>query len=212
MEDLLEIADEVKTLLEADGARLAGDAAGRLRTLQRINTILYDKLGLKGHYGSGDFADISRGSGIDQALARRRGLPIALCVIYRAVASRLGLPVQVTNFPNHVLLRLETEGEGAVQTARADAAAEGSEAEAGAAGVDISAVTGLFVADYGPHGPEVVDVQVGRYWGEVRLVATKVTGDAHVPVRSPFSSETSSRGSRPPERIRDGQRWQSVVC
>ena len=117
MEDLLEIADEVKTLLEADGARLAGDAAGRLRTLQRINTILYDKLGLKGHYGSGDFADISRGSGIDQALARRRGLPIALCVIYRAVASRLGLPVQVTNFPNHVLLRLETEGEGAVQTA-----------------------------------------------------------------------------------------------
>ncbi|EOD05509.1 hypothetical protein EMIHUDRAFT_108529 [Emiliania huxleyi CCMP1516] len=180
VEDLLEIADEVKTLLEADGARLAGDAAGRLRTLQRINTILYDKLGLKGHYGSGDFADISRGSGIDQALARRRGLPIALCVIYRAVASRLGLPVQVTNFPNHVLLRLETEGEGAVQTA------EGSEAEAGA-GVDVSAVTGLFVADYGPHGPEVVDVQVGRYWGEVRLVATKVTGDAHVPVRSASS-------------------------
>jgi len=199
VEDLLEIADEVKTLLEADGASLAGDAAGRLRTLQRINTILYDKLGLKGHYGSGDFADISRGSGIDQALARRRGLPIALCVIYRAVASRLGLPVQVTNFPNHVLLRLETEGEGAVQTA------EGSEAEAGA-GVDVSAVTGLFVADYGPHGPEVVDVQVGRYWGEVRLVATKVTGDAHVPVRSPFSPETSRRGSRPPERIRDGQR------
>ena len=82
----------------------------------------------------------------------------------------------------------------------------GSEAEAGAAGVDVSAVTGLFVADYGPHGPEVVDVQVGRYWGEVRLVATKVTGDAHVPVRSPFSPETSRRGSRPPERIRDGQR------
>lgn len=171
------IADAVRTSIANDPATAIGpdgDAAGRLRTLQHINSILYDTLGYHGAYG-----DIEASSSISQALARRRGLPITLAAIYHGVASRLGLPVQFTNFPAHVLLRLEQDAEVAdATTAAAEAAVERG-------GMPLCArqIGGLFVANYGPHGPEIVDVRLASSdrGGESQLIATKLTGDAHVP-------------------------------
>ena len=40
---------------------------------------------------------------------RRRGLPVALAVIYLDAARRCGLPVRGVDFPGHFLLRIETE-------------------------------------------------------------------------------------------------------
>ena len=40
---------------------------------------------------------------------RRRGLPVALAVIYLDVARRCGLPVRGVDFPGHFLLRIETD-------------------------------------------------------------------------------------------------------
>jgi len=45
--------------------------------------------------------------------ARRRGLPVALAVLYLDAARRCGLPVRGVDFPGHFLLRIETE-EGAL--------------------------------------------------------------------------------------------------
>ena len=42
-------------------------------------------------------------------LERRRGLPVALSVLYLDVARRTGLTVQGVDFPGHFLLRIETE-------------------------------------------------------------------------------------------------------
>ncbi|HEX4097902.1 MAG TPA: transglutaminase family protein, partial [Caulobacteraceae bacterium] len=42
-------------------------------------------------------------------LARRRGLPVALSVLYLDAARRTGLMVQGVDFPGHFLLRIETE-------------------------------------------------------------------------------------------------------
>lgn len=179
-DELDAIASSVRALLDASDD---DTAAGRLRTVQRMNTILFDVLGYRGEYG-----DIEANSSIREALIRRRGLPITMCALYEGVASRLGLAVAVTNFPSHVLLRLEPE------TAAADGhdAADGNAAADGnpAAPSDVpilepADLAGLFVAGYGPHGPEVVEVKLRARaavaGGGHELVATKLTGDANVP-------------------------------
>ena len=130
---------------------------GRLRIIQRINAVMFDRLGFRGEYG-----DIEASSSLVESLARRRGLPITLSILYAGVGTRLGLPVAVTNFPSHVLLRLEASNDGGEQnTAAADA----------------SSLAGLYTASYGSHGPEVIEV---RHTNGA-LTATKVTGDNHVP-------------------------------
>lgn len=107
-DELDSIAESVRSLLPAKGAQDA-TSAGRLRTIEQINKVLFDRLGFRGEYG-----DIAASSSIKEVLARRRGLPVTLCVVYQAVAQRLGLPVAFTNFPMHVLLRLEAQADGDV--------------------------------------------------------------------------------------------------
>jgi hypothetical protein len=88
--ELDRIADAVRALGAGDDA--AASHAGRLRTVQRINSVLFEQLGFVG-----DYADIVSYSSISDALAKRRGIPITMCVLYAAVATRLGLNVAVTN-------------------------------------------------------------------------------------------------------------------
>jgi regulator of sirC expression with transglutaminase-like and TPR domain len=43
---------------------------------------------------------------IDSVLRRKRGIPVALSVVYAGVLSRVGVPVELLGFPGRVLLRL----------------------------------------------------------------------------------------------------------
>jgi hypothetical protein len=65
--------------------------------LTAINSVMYDQLGYK---GAGEaYYDLDN-SFIDRVLERRTGIPITLCVIYEAVARRLGVhlhPVSLTS-------------------------------------------------------------------------------------------------------------------
>jgi regulator of sirC expression with transglutaminase-like and TPR domain len=185
------VQNELDAIAESIRARIkdADDAtshAGRLRTVQHVNAVLFDVLQYQGEYGN-----VEANSSIAEALARRRGLPITMCVLFMGVASRLGLRVGLTNFPGHVLLRLEPEGEECSaegeecsdDQARSAAAAVDEPVAGGGAGSSLASTDlhGLYVATYGPHGPEVVEV-AGPADGESGdLVACKITGDLNVP-------------------------------
>jgi regulator of sirC expression with transglutaminase-like and TPR domain len=166
--------------------------ASRLRVLAAISSTL-SREGYIGEIPGVDSlpdVDVASGSSLFRVLQRRRGLPIILCTIFESVAARLGLQLRFTNYPNCILLRmgkLDESGRaapvdptsGGYHRAAADAT-QGPAAEredclsfAGA----MSELSGLWVADYGWHGPEIIDVAIHR--GE--LLATKLTGDPFVP-------------------------------
>ena len=83
-----------------------------------------------------------------------------------------------------MLLRLEPEGVGEDVAAVSDEAAKAAVAR-GAAPLAPADLAGLYVAGYGPHGPEVVEICLGcrsnAVGGAHEIVATKITGDEHVP-------------------------------
>jgi F-box protein 21 len=71
--------------------------------LTAINSVMYDQLGYK---GAGEaYYDLDN-SFIDRVLERRTGIPITLCVIYEAVARRLGVHLHPVNFPQHFVLQI----------------------------------------------------------------------------------------------------------
>jgi len=74
-----------------------------MRQVQALNDLLFDELGFAGERD--DFYD-PRNSFLDQVLARRRGIPISLSVLYCEVARRLGLPAYGVSFPAHFLVRV----------------------------------------------------------------------------------------------------------
>jgi regulator of sirC expression with transglutaminase-like and TPR domain len=55
-----------------------------------------------------DYYD-AENSYLDSVLARRRGIPITLAVVYVAVAERVGIPVAPVAFPGHFLARVGGE-------------------------------------------------------------------------------------------------------
>nr|XP_050023267.1 F-box only protein 21-like [Dermacentor andersoni] len=67
-----------------------------------INQALFNEFGLTGdrqHYHTPE------NSFIDKVLEKKSGIPLTLCVIYGAVARRLGILCMPVNFPTHFLLK-----------------------------------------------------------------------------------------------------------
>jgi regulator of sirC expression with transglutaminase-like and TPR domain len=73
--------------------------------VELLNTLLFEEEGFR---GNGAHADDPRNSFLDQVVARRTGLPIALAVVYLDVARRAGIPIEGVNFPGHFLVRYRT--------------------------------------------------------------------------------------------------------
>ncbi|MBA3948668.1 MAG: tetratricopeptide repeat protein [Acidobacteria bacterium] len=99
-------------------ARLGERAAARVETLgvpggaprdrvRALNDVLYDEAGFEGdreHY------DDVRNSCLNAVVARRRGIPITLALVYMDIAARAGLTVRGVSFPGHFLVRCDGEG------------------------------------------------------------------------------------------------------
>ena len=84
-----------------------GGAAPRER-VRELNAVLYDEAGFEGdrlHY------DDLRNSCLNAVVARRRGIPITLSLVYLDIAARVGLRAQGVSFPGHFLVRCEGEGQ-----------------------------------------------------------------------------------------------------
>lgn len=96
------LADRVRPDLDAGASPSA--------VIARINAVLYEEDGF-----SGDVADYydPLNSYLHSVLARRRGIPISLAILYAAVAERVGLRLDGVNTPLHFFLRI-TEAEPAL--------------------------------------------------------------------------------------------------
>lgn len=79
--------------------------AGRTEPRQRLASLRQVLAGEEGLHGDVKQYDDPLNSFLGRVLERRRGLPIALGVIYLAVAQRLGWPLVGIDFPVHFLLR-----------------------------------------------------------------------------------------------------------
>ncbi len=100
--------DEAACLAQLDDmaavcrGRLAADAAPA-RTLAVLGEVLFREqrfLGDLEHFND------PRNSFLNEVLARRRGIPITLSLVYMEVGRRLGLPVQGVSFPGHFLVKV----------------------------------------------------------------------------------------------------------
>jgi regulator of sirC expression with transglutaminase-like and TPR domain len=94
-----EVAARFKILLD-EGAD--DDAGARLASLQYV---LADK---EGYIGDRETYDHLDNADLMRVIDRRKGLPVALAILYIYAAREQGWDVYALNFPGHVLCRIET--------------------------------------------------------------------------------------------------------
>lgn len=100
---------QVKEWRRQLGERLAADAsvANRLRLL---NHFFFTELGFR---GAADDYDDPQNSYLHRVIARRRGIPITLSLLYVEIGKGAGLRLQGVSFPAHFLVSLRL-GEGSL--------------------------------------------------------------------------------------------------
>lgn len=92
------VADAEREADEDDDSRI-------LRKLQVLNQFFFRELGFSGNFNNYYDPD---NSFLNAVLAKRRGIPISLAVLYLEMAQQLHLPVVGVSFPGHFLLRVTT--------------------------------------------------------------------------------------------------------
>ncbi|WP_416896587.1 MAG: SirB1 family protein [Minwuia sp.] len=106
----LSAADNPDRDLDAEREHLASlsfgmtDPPSALALAQRLS-------GELGYQGDNETYDDMRNADVAEVIRRRRGLPVALGLLYIVTARQLGWELSGINFPGHFLIRLTT-GEG----------------------------------------------------------------------------------------------------
>ena len=100
--DVQTVLGEVDQLLERARRRLAADS-GPVQKLRILNQFFFQDLGFAGNVN--DFYDPDN-SFIHRLLQSRRGIPIALAVLWMELAHGLGLAVRGVGFPGHFLVKV----------------------------------------------------------------------------------------------------------
>jgi regulator of sirC expression with transglutaminase-like and TPR domain len=96
------VMSEVDALAERVRRRLPADASS-LHKLRVLNRFFFQELGFAGNVN--DYYD-PRNSYLHEVLARRRGIPISLAVLYIEIATQVGLVARGVSFPGHFLVKL----------------------------------------------------------------------------------------------------------
>lgn len=100
--DVQAVLADVDALAQRLRQRLAADAAPSHR-LRLLNRYFHEELGFAGNVN--DYYE--RGNSyIHRVLETRRGIPIALAVIYLEMAAQIGLQAHGVAFPGHFLIKL----------------------------------------------------------------------------------------------------------
>ena len=86
-------------------ARARVRAAAGTGRRERLRVITHFVFGQLGFIGNHDQYDDPRNSFLNDVIARRKGIPITLAVVFMEVARRADLKVEGVNFPGHFLLR-----------------------------------------------------------------------------------------------------------
>ena len=95
--------------------RDVGDAVGKAPSLEdrraALNDVILDQ---HGYQGDTQTYDDIRNANLMHVIDRRKGLPVALGILYIATARSQGWSVSGLNFPGHFLIRFEAESERAI--------------------------------------------------------------------------------------------------
>ncbi len=103
--DLVPYRAHLGDLARAVAAKIAGDAQDNVMSRARA---LADVIGYEyGYAGDQTSYDDPRNADLMQVIDRRRGLPVALAILYLDIADRLGWHATGINFPGHFLIRME---------------------------------------------------------------------------------------------------------
>lgn len=100
--DVQAVLGEVDLLLERIKKRLPADA-GPVQKLRILNQYFYGDLGFAGNLN--DYYDPDN-SYVHRVLATRRGIPVALAVLWMELAHGLGLAARGVGFPGHFLIKI----------------------------------------------------------------------------------------------------------
>jgi regulator of sirC expression with transglutaminase-like and TPR domain len=84
--------------------RRLGEERNPYRTIAALNTVLFKELGFEGNRA--EYYD-PKNSFLNDVIARKRGIPISLSVVYIEVARRVGLSLAGVGFPGHFLVKYQ---------------------------------------------------------------------------------------------------------
>ncbi len=103
----LEIEDYLKRIDDLAGRvrERCPSGMGPLQILNQIHWVMHVEEGYEGNRD--DYYDASN-SYLNEVIDRKIGIPITLCILYSAVASRVGLHLSGLDLPAHFMLKLET--------------------------------------------------------------------------------------------------------
>lgn len=99
--------EETLNWIAARAAELSGRAAGawsEADSLRALSTLLADTYGLMGDEEAYQLAESSY---LPEVIARKRGIPISLSILYMAVARAIGLDLKGVAAPQHFLTRFD---------------------------------------------------------------------------------------------------------
>lgn len=102
-----EASDPAATLdaLDALADRLhLPESASVYERVARLSHALFE---VRGFRGDTDEYDAPENSYLDRVVARRRGLPILLCIVFMEVGRRVGLSIEGVSFPGHFVVAPE---------------------------------------------------------------------------------------------------------
>lgn len=102
------------TLLERDAADLARRCSNPPRLEEQvaiINSLLFERYG---YAGDEETYDDLQNANMMRVIDRRRGLPVALGILYLRIAQSCGWTAEGLSFPGHFLIRMEAEGRRAI--------------------------------------------------------------------------------------------------
>ncbi len=85
-----------------------GTSANVTSKLKIVNDVLINRYGFSGNVA--DYYNY-RNVLMNHVLESKTGMPLTLCVIYCCVCRRLGIPVQVTGLPGHIVLGYDIDDE-----------------------------------------------------------------------------------------------------
>jgi regulator of sirC expression with transglutaminase-like and TPR domain len=97
-----EVLNEIDRIAESVRAAVRNPTPPAL--LANLHERLFEELGFRGN--ASNYYD-PRNSFLPSVLETRRGIPITLALLYKAVAEPLGIPVRGLNSPGHFLAQLE---------------------------------------------------------------------------------------------------------